>query len=492
MNYNTILKKGIIVTCAYWILGILLISSLLGNKVFAASSYNNSVLQFDFDLAATTPLLHPPYISGVIDDSTDPAATIGFVVDVRENNNAVAAGDYTISSTSDNTLIVHNDHITISKADGHAVIKIIPSGFGYSNITLTLTRGNSTSTLVIYYASSAAADNPSSTFWHTGVSDASAVTALDSDYMVIADDEVNALLVFHRFQSGLPVASFNYQDLCGLTDGDPGNYKEVDCEAGARSFVHPEKVYWSGSMSNGGKHYKEEPNRSCLFETEIYGTGAATKFVYKGHYNDLRKQLIKWGDAHGYKLSSSADYGMTPKSIDGFNIEGMIFGPDSTTMYIGFRAPTVPITNRTKALIAPILNFENWFNNGSPSGDPVIGDPIELNLGRRGIRDMFRLHDGTYVIIAGSSDEILNAALYTWTGKASDAPVLTNTMDVYALKIESGLEILNNGQPTGKVQVISDNGSNIYYNDGSATKYLEPDFKKFRSDIVDLHQAPSQ
>jgi hypothetical protein len=451
-------------------------------------AYNNGAITFEFNVTATTPLLNPPYISGVIDDPTDPAAIMGIVADVKEGDKFIAASDYSVIATSDNKLIVRDNNIIISKTDGHINVKIIPSGFGYSNITLTLKRGRNTSTLVIYYASSGAADIPSNTFWHTGIADASAVVSLDSNYMVIADDEMNSLLVFHRYQSGLPVASFNYANLSGLSDGSDGNYKEVDCEAGARSFVHPERIYWSGSMSNGGKHLEEKPNRSCLFETEISGTGSTTKFTYKGHYNDLREQLLKWGDKNGYKLSSAADYGMTPKSVVGFNIEGMIFGPDSTTMYIGFRAPIVPVTNRTKALIAPIQNFEKWFNDGHSSGDPIIGDPIELNLGGRGIRDMMRLSDGNYLIIAGSSDEILNAALYTWTGKPTDVPVLTNTMDVYALKIESALEVFNDGQSTGKVQVISDNGSNIYYNDDTQTKYLQNSFKKFRSDIVDIHQ----
>ena len=451
-------------------------------------AHDNGTITFEFDAAATTPLLKPPYISGVIDDPTDPAATIGIVADIKEDGQLITTRDYTITASSDNDLVVRDKNIVISKDGGRANVKIIPSGFGYSNITLTLTKGKNTSTLVIYYASSSAADDPATTFWHTGVSDASAAVSLDSDYMVIADDEVNALLVYHRYQSGLPVTSFRYEDLCGLSDGSDGNYKEVDCEAGTRSFIHPQKAYWSGSMSNGGKHLGEEPNRSCLFETEISGTGTQTKFAYNGHYNDLRKQLIKWGDKNGYKLSAAAAYGMTPKSIDGFNVEGMIFAPDSTTMYIGFRAPIVPVTNRTKALIAPIQNFENWFNDGHPSGDPVISNPIELDLGGRGIRDMLRLNDGTYLIIAGSSDEILNGALYTWSGKSTDAPVIGNTMDVYALKIESALEVFANGQATGKVQVISDNGSNVFYNDDVKTKYLPSNFKKFRSDIVNIHQ----
>ena len=339
--------------------------------------------------------------------------------------------------------------------------------------------------MVIYYASSNLADIPENTFWHTGVSDASAVVSLDSDYMVIGDDEVNALLVYHRYQSGLPVAIFNYNNLLELPDAN----KEIDCEVGTRSLKNPERTYWMGSMSNGGKSYKEEPNRNCLFQTNISGTGSNTKFSFQGSYKDLRRQLIKWGNSYGYKLSDAAAGGETSKRIDGFNIEGIVFAPDSNTLYIGFRAPIVPVTNRTKALIAPIQNFESWFNNGHPATDAVIGTPIELNLGGRGIRDFVHLNNGSYIIIAGNSDDILNAALYTWSGGLNDAPVLVNTMDVYSLKIESGLEIDSSGQFTGRLQVISDNGSNVFYNDDVSTKFLTSNFKKFRSDIVNLHQV---
>jgi hypothetical protein len=466
----------------------ILICFLMFVVSFEAGARVIGTIVFDFDIAATTSLLRPPYISGVIDDPTDPAAIKGIIIDVKENGKLLLPDNYTVTAISDNNLIVRDKNIIISKSAGMVNVKIIPSGVGYSNITLTLTCGKEIRSLTIFYASSAASDVPLATFWHTGISDASAVVALDSGYMIIADDEVNALLVFNRYQSGLPVASFKYGDLCGLTDGSEGNYKEVDCEAGTRSLLHPQKTYWSGSMSNGGKHLEEKPDRSCLFETVISGTGATTAFTFKGHYNDLRKQIIKWGDKNGYKLSAAASYGMTPKSTEGFNIEGMIFGPDSTTLYIGFRAPIVPATKRIKALIAPILNFENWFNDGKPSGAPVFGNPIELDLGGRGIRDMLRLSNGSYLIVAGSSDEILNGALYTWTGSPSDAAILTNTMDVYALKMESAAEVIVNGHPTGKVQVVSDNGSNVFYNDDQQTKFLSPAFKKFRSDIVDISQ----
>jgi hypothetical protein len=148
----------------------------------------------------------------------------------------------------------------------------------------------------------------------------------------------------------------------------------------------------------------------------------------------------------------------------------------------------VPVTNRTNALIAPIQNFEQWFNNGGhPSGNPVIGEPIELNLGGRSVRDIIHLTNGKYIIVAGTYDEILNGAVYSWSGKATDQPVLLNTADVFSLSAEGAMEMFENGKPlAGKLQLISDNGSARFYNDGVKTKLLQPNFKKFRSDIIHL------
>jgi hypothetical protein len=464
----------------FFITGTFLPGSLHQNKIPALQKKPSS-FELSFDYLATTPLLHPPYISGVINDPTDPAATIGIVVSIMEKKDPVGPNNYTLSASSDNQSVVHDNNIIINKATGSATIKIIPSDVGYSNITLTL-KGREEQTLVINYAASLDSYHQAIHYWHTGISDASAVVSLDSDYMVIGDDEINALFVYNRYHSGLPVAAFSYADLLNLPEGD----KETDCEAGTRSLKYPERTYWSGSMSNGGKSFKIEPNRDCLFQTNISGTGGATKFSYKGCYKDLRRQLIKWGDAHEYNLSAAANGGQSPKKVDGFNVEGIVFAPDSTTLYIGFRAPLVPLANRVNALIAPIQNFETWFNDGHPTGDPVIGAPIELNLGGRGIRDFIHLNNGGYIIIAGSSDEALNGALYTWSGRAADAPVATNNKVVTLLKAESGLEIDSSGSFTGKVQVISDNGSTIFYNDGISAKFLNPDFKKFRSDIINI------
>jgi hypothetical protein len=137
------------------------------------------------------------------------------------------------------------------------------------------------------------------------------------------------------------------------------------------------------------------------------------------------------------------------------------------------------------AVIAPVQNFEAWFNDVARS-NATIGAPIELNLGGRGIRDMIRLSNGNYIIIAGSYDETAMGAIYKWTGNAADAPTQISSMDITALNVEGVLPINAGGVlMEDRLQVISDNGDNVYYGDAIVAKDLATDnFKKFSSNIM--------
>ncbi|MFY7964567.1 MAG: T9SS type A sorting domain-containing protein [Chitinophagaceae bacterium] len=437
--------------------------------------------------SSTSNFLNPPYVSAVINDPTDPAATIGLKVDVLENGNPILASDYTIAATSSKSSVVTVSNIIITKYNGYAIIKIIPTGVGYSDIKLTLTKDSSTNNITIKYAASAASTTPAITRFCTGISDASAAIVLDSSYMVIGDDEINSLFVYDRKNSGLPVATYDYQNLLGLTDGSSGNYAEIDLEAGVKSINFPNRTYWISSLGTAGSSNNVKPNINRLFAVDINGTGASTTFNTIGYYSNIRSQLITWGNANGFGFTASAASGHDAKTIDGFNVEGMCFGPDNTSLFIAFRAPLLPVTARTKALIAPILNFENWFNNGNPTGNPSFGNPILLDLGGRVFRDIIRLSNGSYIIIAGNYDNIpLTGAIFKWNGSATDQPILIPEFAINNINAETVAEITENGiMSNNKLQVISDNGSTVFYNDGTQAKDLSRDnYKKFRSDII--------
>ena len=423
----------------------------------------------------------PFTVSGVNSDPTDPASVYG--IDFVVGDDATPADNLTLSVTSSNTVVVPVSNLTLGGSGSVRNLKIRPAGVGYSTIKVSVSDGSNITTFTINYAASAAASDPAVTRWHTGMSDASDAVSLDENYFISGDDELDILNVYAKSFSGLPLVSYNYASFLNLPD--PAK-PEVDVEAAARSTTSSKRVYWLGSMSNGKSPFDNKPNRDRIFATDINGTGAATTFSVIG-YGALRSSLLAWGDANGYAFSASAAAGVDSKSPSGFAAEGLVFAPDSTTLYIGMRAPLVPTASRTKAVIAPVLNFETWFNNGSPAGSPAYGSPIELDLGKRGIRDIIRLSNGTYIIVAGNpAGDPLTPAVFKWNGKAENAPVLVSADGVASLNAEGALEVTDNGTLSlSKLRLLSDLGDNVLYNDGNQAKdFSDFTLRKFRSDSL--------
>lgn len=438
------------------------------------------------DTATTTKYLDagltpssPFRLSAVAGDPTDPAITLG--VDMLVKDLETASAGLTLTFHSNNQSVIPDTNIIVTGTDSIRNIKIKPLTVGYADITLTVSDGTDSTSYVLSYGVSAASNTPNNTFWHTGMSDGSDGIALDDNYYVSGDDELNVLNVYSRNASGLPLVSYNYTSNLSLPD--PGK-PEADIEAATRSFVNSGRVYWLGSMSNGKAPFDNKPNRDRIFATTISGTGASTSFTFAG-WAALRTSLLAWGDTHGYSFSSSAAQGVDSKTDSGFAAEGMVFAPDSTTLYLGLRAPLVPTANRTKAVIVPIQNFETWFNNGSPAGNPTYGSPIELDLGGRGIRDITRLSNGTYIILAGSSGSNVKGAIYKWTGKATDAPIKVVAPTGDTLNMEGVMQINTGGQLSlSSLQIVTDKGDDIYYNDGTEAKdFADLQMRKFRSDV---------
>ncbi len=447
------------------------------NRPTIAMNVNKTTNSIDGE--TTTPPASPFKLSGAVSDPTDPASKLG--VDFIINDLETFSGNLSIAISSSNTSVVPNSGINFSGADTFRNIKITPSGVGYSNIRIRVSDGTDSTFFILAFASSATSKTPSNTLWHTGISDASDAIALDDNYYLTGDDELNLLNVYSRSASGLPVISYNYTSNLSLPD--PGK-PEVDLEAATPSMLKSKRIYWLGSMSNGKDPFDDKPNRDRIFATTYSGTGSSTSFSFSG-YATLRSRILSWGDANGYSFTASAAAGVDSKLPNGFAAEGMVFGPDSTTLYIGFRAPLVPKGSRTKAVIAPIKNFETWFNNGSPSGNPSFGNPIELNLGGRGIRDLIRLSNGTYIIVAGNSgsDPIIGA-IYTWSGYAIDAPIPVKSSASDSLNMEGAMQVNSGGKLSlTSLQVITDKGADVLYNDGTEAKeFGDLIYRKFRSD----------
>ncbi|MEB3295388.1 MAG: ExeM/NucH family extracellular endonuclease [Synechococcales bacterium] len=439
-------------------------------------------------------------VSGVIGDPTDPARTLGIDFAIADGDTDV--NSLTVTVASSNPSVVPNANLTLTGTGANRNLKINPVAVGTADITVTVSDGINSNSYVINYAASAGSSTPNTTRFHTGTSDASTAIAIDSGFMFVADDEDQTLRLYDRNDSGLALNSFDFTTALGLTQttGTPPRPREVDIEASTRIG---NTIYWMGSHSNssGGS---DRPNRERIFATTLSGTGAAATLTFSDRYDFLEDDLIAWDNTNGHGLgagflglAASAANGVLPEQSNGFNIEGLTIAPDGTTAYVAFRAPLENTTLRTKALIVPVLNFNSLVVDGNvgsrAAGSATFGAPIQLDLGGRGIRSIERNNTGQYVIIAGSAGATGDFQLYTWSGQPTDAPILSS-VDLNALaaggSFESIVEVPDNLTSASQIQVLVDNGDNVWYPGAPAigttiSKELPQDnFQKFRSDLI--------
>ncbi len=434
-------------------------------------------------ISALTPL------SGVISDPTNPG--ISFTV-----NDAETPADSLVVTAiaSSNPAVAPLANIAITtQPGGLRTLFITPAAVGYSDITLQVTdASNQSSQQTLSYAASAATPLPANSRHHTGSSDASTAIAIDADHMLVADDEDQALRLYRRNVSGLPLAYFDFTSSLGLTDLSGGTPREVDLEASTRLG---NRIYWLGSHGNAASDAALRVNRHRIYATDLIGTGASTTLTYAGQYAGLRSALITWGDAHGYDFTASTTPGKSPEdpAQDGFNIEGLTIAPDGHTTYLAFRAPQVPADSRTRALVVPLYNLPELISGAETV--PDLGDPITLDLGGRGIRSIERNSFNQYLILAGPASSATDNAptdfrLYVWSGDPEDAPeIFSNTLTALSLRgsPEGIVSVPAPLMPNQSVQLVVDCGDTDWYGDGTASKDLSiSNFKKFRSEKITL------
>jgi hypothetical protein len=115
----------------------------------------------------------------------------------------------------------------------------------------------------------------------------------------------------------------------------------------------------------------------------------------------------------------------------------------------------------------------------------------------KGIRDITRLSNGTYVIVAGSADDAGISEIYKWSGNVADAPILVNTAANGIINMEGAMEVHDNGNLSlTSLQVIADGGDATPYGDNIVAKdFGDLHLRKFRSDrltTIDLVVIPCQ
>ncbi len=438
------------------------------------------------------------WLSGVLDDPTDPARSLGIDFYLADLDTPLANLQLGVSSS--NQAVVSNANLMLSGSGANRNLQITPSGAGLTTITVTVADGSSSASYEFSYGASAASPLPASSRFHTGASDASSAIAIDANWMLVADDEDQILRLYSRQQSGLPQAGFDFSSSLGLAGGS-----EVDLEASSRIG---NTIYWLGSHGNNTSG-ADRPNRERLFATALSGSGSDTSLSFVGDYRYLEDDLIAWDAANGNALglAASAAAGVLPEQAAGFNIEGLCIAPDGSSAYLAFRAPTISSGasgGNQRALIIPVTNFTSLvaIGGGSP-GAAQFGNPISLDLGGRGIRSIEANASGEYLIVAGPSGAATGIApadfrLFSWSGNAADAPVLRQA-DLSALlsggSFEAIVEVPNALNAGSSLQLLSDNGDTVWYGNGVISKDLEigagfgKPLQKFRSDWLNLGPA---
>lgn len=415
--------------------------------------------------------LSASYLSGAVGAVGDP------VVNVTVAQSGAAASELTVgASASSKASVAATGDVTVTGTGAVRQLAVTARGRGYTSLTVKVTGlGGKTATKTLYYAASAAVQNPADARYFTGSADASAAVDVGGGYAIVADDESNVLRLYDRSRSGAPVRTWDFSSQLGVT-------KEVDIEGATRIG---DTIYWTGSLGNNKDGEYKAP-RNTVFTTTVSGSGTGTQLAYGRSYKKLREDLVAWDVANGnrYGFAAGTAAGEAPKQIDGFNVEGLEFAPGSTTTaYVGFRAPLAPVVPGGKALIVPVVNFDQVLASGAKA---VFGAGIELDLGGLSVRDLRKNAAGQYLILAGSwaaDDNSDPYALYQWDGVPGHAPVKRAdlpTTDPGGW--EAVVDVPDLTAPGARVQLVTDSGSADLYGDGVEAKDLtHPEWKKARA-----------
>ena len=320
--------------------------------------------------------------------------------------------------------------------------------------------------------------------YYYGACDASATVLLDENTILVADDEDNLLRLYSIKRKGLPIKTFPLNKFLGVTKS---SHPEADIEACTRVG---NLIYWITSHGRSKKG-KWRNSRYRLFATEFKKENGDYFFLPRGRpCVNLIDALIEYKHLGLKKnigqVGKNGDIFLAPKE-NGLNIEGLTSSPDGKIIYIGLRNP-VP---NNKALLIPLTNAEDVILK---SGKPLLGDPIYLNLDKRGIRSVeYSAFHNKYFIIGGPIDNEMQSALYSWSG---DKELLPKLLKLFPDMNPEAIAVQDN---SAKLHLFSDDG-NVKYkvtqeetneklsNGFSSCKSLKNSNKKrFRSITININ-----
>jgi hypothetical protein len=272
---------------------------------------------------------------------------------------------------------------------------------------------------------------------YSGMRDASAAVAVNSNLFIVADDEKNTLRLYSAEHPGAPLKEFDFNSFIEVTAKSP----EADLEGGA---LLGNRAFWIGSHGRN-KNGKERSNRCRLFATDIKIVDGDVALTPVGqpckHLLDALISDARFAEFHLAEASMRA-----PKEEDALNIEGLSATPEGHLL-IGFRNP-IP---HGKALLIPLLNPNDVIEGKPPRFDMAI----QLDLEGLGIRDM-AYFDGSYFIIAGPWHSGGKFEFYRWHG-ANAQPHKLSVKHLGDYSPEA--IIIYPQQGFREIQILSDDGN---------------------------------
>lgn len=290
----------------------------------------------------------------------------------------------------------------------------------------------------------------------TGTCDASAAIALSGDLFVVASDEDNILRFYRPSQPGRPVQEFDLRPILSVKPKS-----EADLEGAARLGSRVFFITSHGRNAEG----KAAPNRHRLFAVEFTEKDDAVGVQPVGKpYINLVTDLANDPKYARFHLAKAAE--LAPKSPGGFNIEALAATPDGTLL-IGFRSP-IP---DGRALLAPLLNPNDVIAGQSPR----FGEPLQLDLGGLGLRDIASTAQG-YYLLAGPAHGGNQSQLFFWAGGDATPRIVS---DVQFPKINpEGICFLGVGGGSDFL-IVSDDGTRKIK--GKECKSLPESDRQFRA-----------
>ncbi|HEU0098197.1 MAG TPA: DUF3616 domain-containing protein [Allosphingosinicella sp.] len=264
---------------------------------------------------------------------------------------------------------------------------------------------------------------------YSGVCEASAAAALDSNRFVVASDELELLTLYKR-GAAQPLSTFAHPDV-------------TDIEGAARIG---DTIFWVTSHSVN-KEKEDKPKRKILFATKVLPTGALA--AAGTDYRNLRADIAALlGVQEKIQQNGKVTGGL---ALD-LNIEGLAAAPDGS-LFVGLRGPLSSGKAQVVRIVKPFGRV--GLPQAAPVG-PAQPKVFRLNLEGRGIRSLERVGKGSraFLIVAGPvGDSGPAPKLYWWDGRNQPTP--GPGLGFGAMKPEALIAV-----SAGRVQILGDNDDN--------------------------------